>query len=244
VAHITKKFHKLEELIVLPLFFPWIIVYSLCLRFNNLNFVKFVPNIISVSRMIFAPISAFLLYHQFISQSILSFLVWLWFFGFLAYGDRVDGMISRNCDAISDAGKMIDAGSDKIFFVAHMVPIFIGLNKLEPDFYYGVLLTTFIFLVIAEFILVFLAVEGFLLKKKGYIIVLGANNFGKYKFNAEIATFVFSLVLLFANKIYNLEIENYIFYIIQFLLVISILLAFLSIYNHIRKNISAVKESR
>ena len=242
MTHITKKFHKVEELIVLPLFFPWMIVYSLCLKFSEFRFVKVIPNAISVSRMIFAPISALLLYYQLIFPSVTNFLLWIWFFGFLAYGDRIDGMISRNCNAISDTGKMIDAGSDKIFFVAHMIPVFIGFNRLEPDFYYGILLTTFIFLVVAEIISVFLAIEGFVLKKKGYSITLGANNFGKYKFNAEIATFIISLVILFADTIYKINIGNFAFYIVQSLLVSCLLLAFLSIYNHIHRNISASKE--
>ncbi|NTU69427.1 CDP-alcohol phosphatidyltransferase family protein [bacterium] len=242
MAHITKEFHSIEKKVVLPFFFPWLILYSVCYKYKDNKIVKLIPNTLSVLRMLIAPLSAYVLYGQLVTPSLIYSLLWLWFFGFLAYGDRIDGMIARNCDAESEFGKMIDAGSDKTFFVLHMIPVFFVYKIFIPDFYYGILLSAFSTLVIFEIILVALALQGWHLKRTGHKIVLGANNFGKYKFTLEIATFVISIVVLFSNKIYGLEIHSSVFYLIFILLSICIIFASLSIYGHLRRNISAVKE--
>jgi phosphatidylglycerophosphate synthase len=243
MAHITKEFHGIEKKIILPLFFPWFILYSICLRYSDKKFIKNVPNILSVSRIPIAPVSAYLLYKIFVHPSVLAFIIWLWFFGFLAYGDRVDGMIARNCNAISEFGKMIDAGSDKVFFLSHMIPILVSLNHVMNDFNYGIITTTFSFLAVSEAVLVLLALEGWHLRKTDHKITLGANNFGKYKFNVEIATFIISVCMIFMSKAFKLPISGISFYILQSLLIICLVFASLSIYGHIRKNLSAVRTS-
>lgn len=241
MAHITKEFHNIEKKFVLPLFFPWLILYSACLRYRDSKFIKKVPNILSVSRIPIAPLSAYLLYRLFIDPSVLFFIVWLWFFGFLAYGDRIDGMIARNCNAISEFGKMIDAGSDKVYFLSHMIPVIVSLNHVMSDFYYGIIVSTFSFLAACEAVLVILALEGWHLRKTGHQITLGANNFGKYKFNVEIATFILSVCMIFASKVFGFSISGISFYLLQLLLIICLIFASLSIYGHIRKNLSAVR---
>lgn len=78
------------------------------------------PNILTVARIVLAPVVALLPFINGSVPKIIAFFVFL----VAAIGDAVDGYIARTRNQITDMGKLLDPLADKLLLVAALVPIF------------------------------------------------------------------------------------------------------------------------
>jgi CDP-diacylglycerol---glycerol-3-phosphate 3-phosphatidyltransferase len=78
------------------------------------------PNILTVARIVLAPVVALLPFINGSVPKIIAFFVFL----VAAIGDAVDGYIARTRNQITDLGKLLDPLADKLLLVAALVPIF------------------------------------------------------------------------------------------------------------------------
>lgn len=78
------------------------------------------PNILTVARIVLAPVVALLPFINGSVPKIIAFFVFL----IAAIGDAVDGYIARSRNLITDLGKLLDPLADKLLLVAALVPIF------------------------------------------------------------------------------------------------------------------------
>ncbi|OIP22956.1 hypothetical protein COS74_00610 [bacterium CG06_land_8_20_14_3_00_33_50] len=246
-AKVSKLF-SFERIILLKVFFYWGNLLDRCKRDGKtkegLKKIKPIPNRISWFRIIFSIPLAITLYAIFISAYTdqidiwlftLLIFIWIYIYGFLTYGDRIDGLIARDYDAKTILGALLDPGADKTSFVSAVVPIGLILGLILNDQQYIVLASKFWLLMIAEMSLVLLALLGGVINrfvKKS--IKLGANIFGKLKYPVEIIGFVLVFLLIVASFVTDNDYSQLIYKTAYYSLSLAIVLAFLSIFVHIK----------
>ena len=84
------------------------------------NIIKNIPNILTMSRIIFSVLSSYL----FIKGNI---LLAIFFYVYGSVSDLLDGFLARKLNASSEFGRKLDAISDKIYAASLLIPsIFYG----------------------------------------------------------------------------------------------------------------------
>lgn len=78
------------------------------------------PNILTVARILLAPVIALLPFINGSTPKIIAFLVFL----VAAFSDVIDGWYARRYQVITDLGKLLDPLADKLLLLATLVPIF------------------------------------------------------------------------------------------------------------------------
>ncbi len=78
------------------------------------------PNILTITRIVLAPVVALLPFIEGAGPRIIAFFVFL----VAAFGDVVDGYLARSRNQVTDLGKLLDPLADKLLLVAALVPIF------------------------------------------------------------------------------------------------------------------------
>jgi CDP-diacylglycerol---glycerol-3-phosphate 3-phosphatidyltransferase len=135
-----------------------------------------IPNVITVGRVVLAPMVFFLALADGVVPRLLAFLL----FTIAAFSDLWDGHLARKHGWISDFGKLMDPLADKLLLVATFVPFFIISNRPEPihDLPYWGALPVWVLVVILGRELVVTVVRQ-LAARRGQ--VLAAGTWGKYK---------------------------------------------------------------
>ena len=78
------------------------------------------PNILTVARILLAPVIALLPFINGSTPKIIAFIVFL----VAAFSDVIDGWYARRYQVITDLGKLLDPLADKLLLLATLVPIF------------------------------------------------------------------------------------------------------------------------
>ena len=78
------------------------------------------PNILTVARIVLAPVVALLPFITGSAPKIIAFFICL----VAAIGDAVDGYLARSRNQVTDFGKLVDPLADKLLLIAALVPIF------------------------------------------------------------------------------------------------------------------------
>lgn len=86
------------------------------------------PNVITTSRIVMAPLLVWLLYRPTAEGRVLAFVV----FVLAAVSDLWDGWLARRRGEITDFGKLADPLADKLLLAAALVPFFL-LTRERPD---------------------------------------------------------------------------------------------------------------
>lgn len=87
-----------------------------------------IPNVITVGRVILAPVVAFLVFVPSFGARLLAFIL----FVVAAVSDLWDGYLARKHGWISDFGKLMDPLADKLLLVATFVPFYILSHRAGP----------------------------------------------------------------------------------------------------------------
>lgn len=223
------KIDKIRDIFL----FPWRPLINYCIKNQKKWYVKQIPNLISLVRIILI----FPLYHLFVgglskgntTEILIAIIVGV----IIGSGDAADGEIARESNSQSVLGKLLDPFADKFFFLAAALGLWNLIKEPVNN------LTKFIFLlgiilIFSEFILFLLGIAALVFSKYIKEIKLGSNIFGKIKFTFECFLLLGALVLIFLEKlkIYNTYIALYIFVFI--FLNCSIIFAIFSILNHLK----------
>src|SRR4051812_40082964 len=88
-----------------------------------------IPNVITVARIIAAPIVFFLLFDPDFTPRIIAFLLFL----VAAFSDLWDGYLARKYGWISNFGKLVDPIADKLLLIVTFIPFYI-LSHRDDDF--------------------------------------------------------------------------------------------------------------
>ncbi len=158
-------------------------------KFTNL------ANIITLLRLFLIPIFLYVLIY--LNDYFLSFII----FSFASITDKVDGVIARKYDMITDFGKFLDPIVDKMLVISAFVS-FIELNIISS---------------IPVLIIIFreISITGFRAIAASNNVVISASNLGKYKTVSQIITILFILIL--PESIY----VNYLVYLVVILTIVS-----------------------
>lgn len=190
---------------------------------------KNLPNIITIFRIILAPI---LFYTFFVKTKMFSNLgsnnvnvnnyyifgfVFLFVYILVALLDNLDGYLARKYNSVSDFGKMLDPIADKTLFGGLFVCILIS-NFTNPLFILciGLILFREVFITIFRFIYV---------KKNN--VVIPANSLGKIKTIIQSVTIGFFIA--------PIEYIPYSLYLKLILLVVSVFISLISGISYIQK---------
>ena len=236
-------------LLKLPLFSYWKKLVDNCIRDKDTNYrvVKLVPNRISYSRIYLAPPIALALFVCFkIPMPELffaAFLGWIWVFGFVIYGDRIDGIIARRCKTDSLFGKLLDATADKVILVAVVISMIALIRNVLSLSQLGFSVFSFWYLACTEVTLVLLAILGLFVKKKFKDIRVGSNSFGKIKYTVEIVGSIIVLAMLAIVTHSSFDASFLLIKTINSSLVLSSIFASLSIIFHIKDIIPAFRRT-
>ena len=87
------------------------------------------PNVITIGRIIMAPIVAVLLFTPTFSAR---FLAWILFL-IAAFSDLWDGYLARKHGWISDFGKLVDPIADKLLLITTFIPFYMLSHRYPPD---------------------------------------------------------------------------------------------------------------
>lgn len=87
-----------------------------------------IPNVITLARVLLAPIIFFLALSEGLTPRLLAFLL----FATAAVSDLWDGYLARKHGWISDFGKLMDPLADKLLLVATFIPFFIISHRPGP----------------------------------------------------------------------------------------------------------------
>jgi CDP-diacylglycerol--glycerol-3-phosphate 3-phosphatidyltransferase len=83
-----------------------------------------IPNLITVGRIVLAPLVAVLLFRPTFGARLLSFVLFL----VAAFSDLCDGYLARKHGWISDFGKLVDPIADKLLLVCTFLPFYLISN--------------------------------------------------------------------------------------------------------------------
>lgn len=135
-----------------------------------------IPNVITVGRIVLAPLVFFLALADGVVPRMLAFL----FFCIAAFSDLWDGHLARKHGWISDFGKLMDPLADKLLLVSTFIPFFIISHRPGPatDLPYWGALPVWVLIVILGREVVITVVRQ-LAARRGQ--VLAAGQAGKYK---------------------------------------------------------------
>ncbi|HEY8637590.1 MAG TPA: CDP-diacylglycerol--glycerol-3-phosphate 3-phosphatidyltransferase, partial [Solirubrobacteraceae bacterium] len=140
-----------------------------------------VPNVLTLLRILLAPVVVVALLNATPSGDLLAAVV----FALASFTDFVDGWIARARNSVTTFGKLVDPIADKLLVIAALVSL-VSLHRLEA---------WVAMVIIARE----LAVTGTRLAATGQGIVIPADRFGKGKTVMQIAT-IFLLIAMHANR--------------------------------------------
>ncbi len=215
----------LELIAFIPLFEP------LLTKYKDRDWTKYVPNIISVSRLLLI----FLALDNYIWGYIQKDITLLWtgiFFVYLAaISDIWDGFLAELWDVKSELGMMLDPIVDKIFSYTGIVCLTILTFFNFFSWISSIILFTATILIGIEFNLVWLNWQN---KKthQGTGKMSGASVNGKIKFTVEAVMIIILAIVNMPSYNFNGIIVNMFF---LFMLLISILFAALSRSDYIQR---------
>lgn len=152
---------------------------------------------------------------------------------FSGWLDALDGEIARGIKAESNYGKILDAGTDKILmiFVLGTILWVIWLRIKIFSIFETILILTMI-LAIEELILGSIGIKGFQINKENPDMQ-GANKYGKVKFTTE-CLYALIISILLAPRIYNMILNEAIYFLSILGLSIAIYFALRSLIEHIK----------
>lgn len=135
-----------------------------------------IPNVITVGRVVLAPLVFFLALADGVVPRLLAFV----FFVIAAVSDLWDGHLARKHGWTSDLGKLMDPLADKLLLVATFIPFFIISHRADPGTglpYWGALPVWVLIVILGREVVI--TVVRQLAARRGQ--VLGAGQAGKYK---------------------------------------------------------------
>lgn len=155
-----------------------------------------IPNVITVGRILLAPVVAWLLFIPTFTARLISFILFL----VAAFSDLVDGHLARKNAWISDFGKLVDPIADKLLLVATMLPFYILSHREGTDGYLPIIGSLPLWVIIVIFGREAL-ITGIRSVAAGRGLVIPAGKAGKHKAvwqNIFIGTTIFWYALLSA----------------------------------------------
>ena len=155
-----------------------------------------IPNVITVGRILLAPVVAWLIFIPTFSARIIGFILFL----VAAFSDLVDGHLARKNAWISDFGKLLDPIADKLLLVATMLPFYVISHRHRTDGYLPIIGALPLWIIIVVFGREAL-ITGIRSVAAGKGIVIPAGKAGKHKAvwqNIFIGTTIFWYALLSA----------------------------------------------
>ena len=171
--------------------------------------IKVIPNILTLSRILFVPFFVFFFYSNFFYYKLLSLIL----FFICSLTDFLDGYLARKYNLVTSVGKFIDPLADKILVLS----AFIVIHSLYPDYMP-------LWMVISIFLrdIAVTSLRFFLkFKKKS----LKTSIFAKRKTLFQIIVIHIILFIHVFNHSNNLFLSEYVFYILMFLCVIFTILS-------------------
>ena len=87
------------------------------------------PNVITVGRIIMAPIVAVMLFTPTFTARFIGWILFL----IAAFSDLWDGYLARKHGWISDFGKLVDPIADKLLLVTTFIPFYVLSHRYPPD---------------------------------------------------------------------------------------------------------------
>ncbi len=150
------------------------------------------PNILTLARILLAPVIALLPFIQGYVPKLVAFVVFL----FAAISDIYDGKLARSRQEITDLGKLLDPFADKLLLLATLIPIYwithYRMREYEIPWWGSLPLWVFILLVGRE---AFMTVFRWWAKRRG--VVIAAGRAGKFKTIVQ-DVFIGATILWFA----------------------------------------------
>lgn len=89
-----------------------------------------IPNIITVVRILIAPMVTFLMFLEGYQPKLVAFVL----FNIAAFSDLVDGYLARREGSVTDIGKELDPLADKLLLFCTLIPIYL-LMRQAPEQY-------------------------------------------------------------------------------------------------------------
>jgi CDP-diacylglycerol--glycerol-3-phosphate 3-phosphatidyltransferase len=150
------------------------------------------PNILTLARILLAPVIALLPFIQGYVPKLLAFVVFL----IAAISDIYDGKLARSRQEITDLGKLLDPFADKLLLLATLIPIYWMTNyrmrEYEIPWWGNLPLWVFVLLMGRE---VFMTTLRWWAKRRG--VVIAAGGAGKLKTIVQ-DVFIGATILWFA----------------------------------------------
>jgi CDP-diacylglycerol--glycerol-3-phosphate 3-phosphatidyltransferase len=150
------------------------------------------PNILTLARILLAPVIALLPFIQGYAPKLVAFLVFL----AAAISDIYDGRLARSRKEITDLGKLLDPLADKLLLLATLIPIYWITNfrarEYEIPWWGSLPLWVFVLLMGRE---VFMTGLRWWAKRRG--VVIAAGRAGKFKTIVQ-DVFIGATILWFA----------------------------------------------
>jgi CDP-diacylglycerol---glycerol-3-phosphate 3-phosphatidyltransferase len=135
-----------------------------------------IPNLITVGRIVLAPIVAVLIFIPTFTARLIGFILFL----IAAFSDLIDGHLARKHGWISDFGKLVDPVADKLLLVATIVPFYVLSHQPGEGAYLPIIRSLPLWIVIVVFgrEALITAIRAFAARKG---IVIPAGKAGKHK---------------------------------------------------------------
>lgn len=134
------------------------------------------PNILTLARILLAPVIALLPFIQGYQPKLIAFVVFI----IAAISDVYDGKLARERQEVTDLGKLLDPLADKLLLLATLIPIYwitnVRIREYEIPWWGNLPLWVFVLLVGRE---VFMTVLRAWAKRRG--VVIAAGGAGKLK---------------------------------------------------------------
>ncbi len=150
--------------------------------------MKYIPNILTISRVLFTPLFIYFIFSDIEYSKMLALLI----FSLASLTDYLDGFFARKYNVVSEFGKFLDPIADKLLILSAFLS-FLFLPVLSS------VISIWMFLVIL-FRDIFITGLKFLLNSKGKKVE--TSKFAKFKTAFQMITVYFILIYLLANK-YN-----------------------------------------
>ncbi|KAL6628173.1 CDP-alcohol phosphatidyltransferase-domain-containing protein [Neocallimastix sp. 'constans'] len=119
----------------------WISNYSK----NNLSFLKHIPNILCISRILTSPIIGFLIIKHKMKQACTLYII-------AGITDFLDGYLARKCNWSSKLGSVVDPLADKILMIISTISL--SISQLIPKYLAYTILSRDILLLLGSIVLV------------------------------------------------------------------------------------------
>ena len=182
---------------------------------------KYIPNFLTIIRILLVPVFAILMTSEIKNAYTYSLLILL----IACFTDYLDGKLARKFNAVSKFGLFMDPLADKLLVLATFI-IFLQIDVLSDI----VLPWMVIIIFLRDFLVTFLR----LLMKK-YNISMITSNISKFKTSLQMIMIILLLILLIFESIL---IDNSVFFVLKTFMILLTVFTFYTGIDYYRKNIN------